>query len=210
MRRPSVGGGDKREDALRASESRYRSLVETSPDAIVLLDLHGTIQMSNRQAAALFHHDSPETLLGRNAIGLLVPSDHERAGAALQATAAGAATSPHVYNAMTRDGATFTLELQASRVLAADAATVECIMIVARNITERTRAVERLRFQADLLETVGQAIIATDVAGSVITTGTAPPKHCMAGRPPRYWGRIFFRYCPPNPSVPMTPRPLPR
>ena len=40
-------------------------------------------------------------------------------------------------------------------------------MIIARDVTERTQAAERLRFQAHLLETVGQAIIATDVAGVI-------------------------------------------
>ncbi len=155
------------EEALRASERRYRSLVETSPDAIALLDLQGVIQMANQQAATLYHHADAQALLGRQAVELLAPADRARAAAALAGVAAGAAQGNHTYTARRQDGTTFTLELRSTLIPGQGDSVQDTIMIVARDITERVQAAERLRLQAHLLETVGQAIVATDVAGVV-------------------------------------------
>ncbi len=51
-------------DDLRASELRYRALMEQASDAIVLVDLRGVIAEANSAAAHLFHHPREE-LIGR-------------------------------------------------------------------------------------------------------------------------------------------------
>jgi diguanylate cyclase (GGDEF)-like protein/PAS domain S-box-containing protein len=155
------------EEALRAGEGRYRRLVETSPDAILLHDLHGIIQMANQQTAILYHYPSPQALIGRNAVELVVPADRKRAAAALNTVAGGTALSNLTYTALRHDGSTFSLELHAARVDAQGSEATDSIMIVARDVTARNEADERLRFQAHLLETVDQSIVATDVAGMI-------------------------------------------
>ncbi|MDQ1352562.1 MAG: hypothetical protein QG657_2868, partial [Acidobacteriota bacterium] len=53
----------KAEMALMESQERYRTLVETSPDAIILSDIHdGRIIMTNRQSAALCGYTSVEDM----------------------------------------------------------------------------------------------------------------------------------------------------
>ena len=47
---------------LEKSEKIYRTLVETSPDAILLLDMKGQLQMANRQALRLFGIDELQDL----------------------------------------------------------------------------------------------------------------------------------------------------
>ncbi|MCE9573999.1 MAG: PAS domain S-box protein [Deltaproteobacteria bacterium] len=59
------------EAALRASEARFRLVVEASPDAILLVDGAGAIRLVNRRAEELFGYDRDE-LIGR-AVELLVP-----------------------------------------------------------------------------------------------------------------------------------------
>ena len=68
------------EEALKESEKRFRSVIETSPDAIALLDLDGRILMTNRQAAQFFGFDSADELLSQvsNGFELFVPEDRQR------------------------------------------------------------------------------------------------------------------------------------
>ncbi len=51
------------ENALRESEERYRTLVESSPDAIIIV-ADGLIRYGNRAAAAIFGQELPEAILG--------------------------------------------------------------------------------------------------------------------------------------------------
>ncbi len=57
---------------LRASEERYRQLVETSPFGIVV-HVAGVVKFANPAAARIIGADSAEALLGRNAIEFVVP-----------------------------------------------------------------------------------------------------------------------------------------
>ncbi len=59
---------------LGESEERYRTLVETSPSAILLTDIDGTIQFCNRRAAQFFGYDSVDELYGRRGSDLIVPA----------------------------------------------------------------------------------------------------------------------------------------
>ncbi len=61
---------------IEKSEKIYRTLVETSPDAILLLGLDGSVQMTNQQAARLFGLDELADQ-GRTRIGALIPADQD-------------------------------------------------------------------------------------------------------------------------------------
>lgn len=55
----------------QSSEERYRTLVETSPSAILLTDLQGVIRFCNQRAAALFGYAQVEDLYGINGSDLV-------------------------------------------------------------------------------------------------------------------------------------------
>ncbi len=57
--------------ALRESEARYRSLVDTSPDAIVLTNIDGKILKLNQQAANMAGVSSTKELEGKNAFDFI-------------------------------------------------------------------------------------------------------------------------------------------
>ncbi|MFZ4624546.1 MAG: PAS domain S-box protein [Rhodoferax sp.] len=62
-----------KESALRASDARLRSFFETTPDALLISDAHGTITMANQQAESLLGYSIQE-LLGKS-IEELVPAN---------------------------------------------------------------------------------------------------------------------------------------
>lgn len=59
------------EAALRQSEERYRTVVETSPSAILLTDLNNTISFCNQRAVELFGYTSKADICGRPGVHLL-------------------------------------------------------------------------------------------------------------------------------------------
>lgn len=68
------------EIALRDSEARFRSVVETSPDAIAVADRDGRFVTVNEQAARLHGYESAQELLAshRHGLAFLAPQDHAR------------------------------------------------------------------------------------------------------------------------------------
>jgi PAS domain S-box-containing protein len=60
------------ENVLRESEERYRNLIESSPDAIIV-HLDGKILFANNSSARILGYSSPADLLNKNAIDFLHP-----------------------------------------------------------------------------------------------------------------------------------------
>lgn len=68
------------ETALRASEERYRKIVDLSPDAITI-HVDGRFVFANAAAARLLGVDDPTQLVGRSLLDFMHPDIHEQAQA---------------------------------------------------------------------------------------------------------------------------------
>ena len=104
------------EDALRDSEERYRSLVETSPDAIALTDLRGRIQICNQKAASIFDYESPDQMIGLPVFELIAPDDRQRAAENGRKLFRDSPNRDADYTAITRKGRRFPCEISASTI----------------------------------------------------------------------------------------------
>jgi PAS domain S-box-containing protein len=132
------------EAAVRESEELYRTLVDTSPDAITLTDLKSNILMVNRRALALHGCESTEEMLGRNAFAFIAPEDHQRAMENAQQTLALGSVRNIEYTVLKKDGLPVPVELSASVIKDAEGKP-KAFLDVVRDITERRRAAEALR-----------------------------------------------------------------
>ena len=158
-------------EALRESEERYRALVDTSPDA-VLVHRQGVIMLANMQAAALFGARDAPDLVGREIFSLVDEASlrlaHTRT-AALALPGARAELAELTYRRL--DGAPFAVEAAAASVLI-DGQLV--IQVVFRDITARKRADSVLQARTAELETVMETVpiavwLAHDAEGQRIT-----------------------------------------
>lgn len=73
----------KAEEALRASEERFRALIENSMDAIAILDAEGKILYKSQSEERILGY-RPEQLAGKNFLELVHPDDVEKAASVVQ------------------------------------------------------------------------------------------------------------------------------
>jgi PAS domain S-box-containing protein len=136
--------------AQRAAEARFRALLESAPDGIVVVDTKGTIVIVNSQTERLFGYTRQE-LIGES-IEMLVPdrvrATHERdllaytADPKLRPMGAGRPLSGR-----TKAGKEFPVEISLSPLVTDQG---RMVMSIVRDITERRRAEEII--QASLRE----------------------------------------------------------
>jgi PAS domain S-box-containing protein len=130
----------------RAAEARFRILLESAPDAIVLVDSDGRITLVNRRAEELFGY-APEELLGRN-VEMLVPerlrSSHvlHRSGYVDDPRTREMGAGLDLYG-LRKDTSEFPVEISLSPMTTA---TEELVITIVRDVSER-RAAELERIE---------------------------------------------------------------
>ena len=130
------------EAARRESEERYRQLVETSPDAIVVHD-GDKVVFANSAAQELFRADSTEDYLGRPTLDFIHPDDRSEARRRIRAAMEMEAPLPVTEYKLARlDGSVFDAEVRTASVKYSGRSAVQ---IVIRDITERKRAEAALK-----------------------------------------------------------------
>ena len=141
------------EDALRDSEDRYRTLVETSPDVIFTLSLQeGIIRSLNPAFESVTGWTCPEWI-NRHFIDIVHPDDRPLVLKKYREAADGAGVMRYDVRCLTRNGSCRIVELTTAPLLQHGA--VSGRLGIARDITERTALEEQLR-QAAKMQAVGQ------------------------------------------------------
>jgi len=140
-------------EALHESEMLYRSLVETSPDAIALADLEGRLVMVNQRAADLLGFDEIKDLVGRDAFEWIAPEERPRARENAVLTLERGRCHEAEYSVVRRDGSRFFVALTASRIDDGDGRP-QAFLASIRDLTDRKR-IEEIERRAERLESLG-------------------------------------------------------
>ena len=147
-----VTEGRRAEDALRASEARFRSLVQNASDIIVVLDGSGTIVYESPAVERILGF-APEERVGRDALGLIHPEDRDRVARVLRDHRDVPGPFPSLeYRVRDRRGAWRRLEAVGENLLHDPA--VGGIVINSRDITDRAEAEEALRESRESLQAI--------------------------------------------------------
>jgi len=185
------------DQALRESEGRLRSVIDTSPDAIGLLDLEGRIILANQQAARLLGFECAEELLSQvaSAYDLLAPEDHPRARDDLGKLIQTGILRDIEYSGIRRDGSRFLAEISGS--LEKDAhGRPKAVILVLRDVTARKEAEIALRrseqVYRSVVENVGIGITLLDSAYNIVTINRTQAR--LFGKPGESFpGKKCFR-----------------
>ncbi|UCE17451.1 MAG: PAS domain S-box protein [Gemmatimonadota bacterium] len=144
------------EQALQNSEEMYRTLVETSPDAVTVTDLKGNITYASKQTCELHGYAGGAELIGKNALELVAPEDRQKAIRNTQKTIKEGAVRNIEYTLMKKNGSRFIGELNASLLKDASGEPKAFIATV-RDVTEREQLRTQL-LQTEKMSALGQLI----------------------------------------------------
>ncbi len=154
------------EQALRQSEEGYRSLVESSPDAI-LVEQEGVCIYLNQAALDLLGAATPEELTGKKSLDFIHPDFRS-------------ASVERFFQVQEQDQRVHSWELKVLRLKNRQEVDVEAsvspilfngraaIQLIMKNITERKDVELRLRLQATVLAQVSDAVVAVGRDGRII------------------------------------------
>jgi PAS domain S-box-containing protein len=131
-------------EQLQGSEEKYKTLVETLPDAVIMADLTGHATFVSRRLLELHRAASVEEFMGKTAWDYLVPEDHEKGNAYYQNTLKEGITRNAELSFFRMDGTRFPTELSSALVKDASGKPVAIINVL-RDISERKRAEQALR-----------------------------------------------------------------
>ncbi len=129
------------EEALRASEERYRELFENANDVIFLHDLNGKILAINRAAEYLTGYSRTE-VLGKNFEALVAPEARDQTMDSIRAHLGGSASQHYELPILSKCGTLRFLDVS-TRIIYRKGHPV-AIQGIGRDITDRKQAEERL------------------------------------------------------------------
>ncbi len=154
------------EAALRESEARLRSILQTIPDAMLLIDEHGIVQSFSATAELIFGYRSEEAI-GKSVFRLIARPDGTQGVGPL---ASDPDTDPAVLgigglvNGVRKDGSVFPVEIALGEVTANDRQLYTAII---RDVTERLATQTRLQALQDELLHVSRLSAAGEMASAL-------------------------------------------
>jgi PAS domain S-box-containing protein len=158
------------EEALRASEARYRALVESSPDGIGIHQ-DGRVVFVNPAGARLLGAQSPDELVGKPIEDIIHPDYREVVRERIQRSLATGQPAPPLMEKFIRlDGTVIDVEVTAVPIMWEGRPAMQ---VVFRDITERKRMEEELKASEeryrDLFENANDGIYILDRAGRIVS-----------------------------------------
>lgn len=105
--RDEIAERERAQQALAASEQKYRLMVDSLPQVVYELDLQGTVLVLNREGFKAGRFNAEEIGRGLNLFSLIHPDDHERLRANWARLLAGHSLNGEEYRFLRRDGTSF-------------------------------------------------------------------------------------------------------
>ncbi len=152
--------------ALADQEQLWRTIINTSPDGIMIASLDGVIHQVSQKLLSMTGYDSADELIGHNMLEFIDPTWHGRATERIGLLLQGIYTGASEYLVIRKDGSRVYLEANAEILRNSDGSPRE-IFIVDRDITERKQVEEQLRSLSVAVEQSPVSVVITDLDGII-------------------------------------------
>ena len=151
---------------LAESERKYRSLVQASPDAIVVMSMEAKIIMANEQALAMFGYDSEKDLLQLKGLDFLPPKYHDNAVATMRRIMETNTVRTEELEFLRKDGTMFPAEIRTSMIVGLDGEPQGFILVI-RDISKRRKAEKERALLASAIENAEEMVLIRDINGVI-------------------------------------------
>ena len=157
---------------LSQAETWFRSIIESAPDGLFVIDEHGSITLTNIEAAHIFSYDSSE-LIGISADNLIAGSGRKKYSEARLHFMTSNENRFHLTESedmfgKRKDGTEINIDLTFSRLPAIGGRGV-CICITIRDVTERKKLESKARASEErnrqILDATAEGIFGVDAQG---------------------------------------------
>lgn len=160
------------DDALRESEARFRSLVETTSDWVWEIDPNGVYTYASPKVRELLGYE-PEEIIGKTPFDLMSPDEAARAARFFRDVVASRKPFTNFENTNRhKHGHLVVLETNGVPIFDGSGNLVG-YRGIDRDITEHKRVSEQLRLQATALESAANSIIITNHDGTILWVNPA-------------------------------------
>jgi len=158
----------KADDALLESELHYRTIIETSPNGILVLDLEGIIQLGNIQAASMLGYAATSELAGKNFFDYVTPNDLETSREYLKKTLEKGFSKYYECRLISKDSRAFCAEVSVAPIPDHTGRPGGFVCILS-DVTEERKAEYLVRKSEEkhraLVEGISHIIFTTDTKG---------------------------------------------
>jgi len=139
------------ETAQREAEELYRTLVNTSPDGIAVMDMEGRIRFASPKDLEMFGLMDMDAKLGRHALEFVAAGARERVTQALLQAFMGNIERNQRFMMLRADGTQFMAEVNGT-LLRDGLGVARGLMLVTRDVTDRQRQEDELKNKNEELE----------------------------------------------------------
>jgi diguanylate cyclase (GGDEF)-like protein/PAS domain S-box-containing protein len=180
------------EEALAASEAKYRALIETTHTGFVIIDPQGKVLDANSEYLRLTGYNSLSEILGRSVEEWTAAADLQRNVAAVQECAETGSIRNLEIAYVQKNGETIPIEINATTIQDASG---KKIMSLVRDITQRKQMVEALeesdqRFK-DITENAVEWVWEVDSEGK-FTYSSPVVEQLLGYKPEEVLGQHFY------------------
>jgi PAS domain S-box-containing protein len=188
----------KADEALRESELHYRTIIETSPNGILVLDLDGIIKLGNIQAATMLGYTGNEELVGKNFFDYVTPTDLQSSREHLKTTLEKGFSKYLECRLIAKDSTAFCAEVSVSTI-PDSAGKPNGFVVILSDVTERRKAEYLVRKSEEkhrsLVEGISHIIFTTDTRGR-FTYVSPVIQEVLGYSAPELIGKYFYTLVP--------------
>ncbi|MGV8829515.1 MAG: PAS domain-containing sensor histidine kinase [Breznakibacter sp.] len=140
------------EEALAASEKKYREMADLLPQSIFEIKSDGTLLYVNKASIRMFGYSEEDMINGFNFLNIIIPEERELMRKNTRSFLQTAKNSNHQYTALRKDGSNFPIQFSSSIIYEKD----EIIGLrgVGIDVTEQKKAEAAIRESLQLFQTL--------------------------------------------------------